>query len=419
MTTMAKPGLKTPERLSVLVVEDDPHVRQLLADTLGEWGYQVSTAADGQEAWDFFAGPRPPHIVVTDLFMPCVDGLELCRRIRARRQTEYVYILVLTGQDDSTNRFDALFAGADEFLAKPWQDAELRARIRAGERIIRLEWDLRDRLLRLEEANRQVVQSQERLRRDLFAVAKIQTSLLPDTLPSIPGVNIAWDYRPRCELAGDGLNVFRLDEHHVAFYVLDVSGSGTPAALLSVSLSRSLSPYPTQSKLLKCLVEPQPGYRLRSPTEVLSDLNATFPLDEERAQYFTIFYGMYHLGTRELRYAVAGHPTPILVRPGQSPCHLPGGGLPIGFSEEATFSEEQVQLLPGDRLFLYSDGLIDVPDGSRRLLGRQGLATLLAGLDGVPVKACVEQIVHRTLQWGGCEEFFDDVSLLALEILPE
>jgi sigma-B regulation protein RsbU (phosphoserine phosphatase) len=150
--------------------------------------------------------------------------------------------------------------------------------------------------------------SNARMRRDLEAAAKIQAAFLPKSLPSISGLNFAWAFHPCESLAGDFLNVCALDAENVGLYLLDVRGHGVAAALLSVTLSRVLSPADADSMLLRR--DGQPGEKLVPPGEVADRLANKFPWDEATEQFFTIVYGILNVRTRQFRYVSAGHPGP-------------------------------------------------------------------------------------------------------------
>ena len=404
--------------MKVLIVDDEQISRNVLGKHLRDWGYEVLEAADGSEGLAICAS-KHPQIVLTDLFMPKMDGFELCRRIRELSSRRYVYIIILTGMAEPVNLFDGLFAGADDFLGKPLHPAELRARMRTGERVMNIEEELQERLGKLEEANQLMLLANAKMKEDLYAVAKIQSSLLPDTLPILPQVEFSWKYQPRCELAGDGLNVFRMDEKHVAFYVLDVSGSGTSAALLSVALSRALSPFPAQSQLLKSLIGEPPGYRLQSPAEILGKLNTLFPLDLETNHYFTIFFGVLNVQSRSIKYSVAGHPEPLVLRANSTVTKVPGRGVPIGFVDDTEYENLTFSFEPGDRLFVFSDGLLDVMDQENILFGNDRLSATLLEHKHEPLNAMLSNLIKSGEAWSRDGHMQDDVSILAMNFTKE
>ncbi|MGC2194915.1 MAG: diguanylate cyclase [Terriglobales bacterium] len=123
----------------VLVAEDDPMFRRILKSWLETWGYQVTIAEDGEKAWDILQQETQPELLILDWIMPGIDGAELCHRIRARQRTPYQYILLVTAKDDTEDVVAGLEAGADDYLTKPFERNELRARLRVGRRILMLQ----------------------------------------------------------------------------------------------------------------------------------------------------------------------------------------------------------------------------------------------------------------------------------------
>ena len=129
--------------MRVLVADDDLFSRSLLQEHLTRWGYEVVPAANGQDALDILERDNAPQLAIVDWILPGgVDGLEICRRVR-ERQTPYVYILLLTAKDRKEDLIAGLEAGADDFIAKPYFPAELKARLRAGQRILEMHTTLR------------------------------------------------------------------------------------------------------------------------------------------------------------------------------------------------------------------------------------------------------------------------------------
>ena len=126
----------------VLIADDDPMFRRILQSWLEGWGYRVILAEDGAQAWGILKHEHPPELLILDWVMPKIDGTELCRRIRERQRSPYQYILLATGKDDKQDVVRGLEAGADDYLTKPFDRNELRARLRVGRRILTLQQDL-------------------------------------------------------------------------------------------------------------------------------------------------------------------------------------------------------------------------------------------------------------------------------------
>lgn len=138
--------------MKILVAEDEATSRMLLGDLLGEWGFTVVSAEDGNEAWEILSSPESPGLAVLDWMMPGVDGLELCRRVKSREDTPYVYTLLLTSKSGKEDIVEGLDAGADDFLTKPVDPGELRSRLAVGQRILKYEATLAEKITELADA---------------------------------------------------------------------------------------------------------------------------------------------------------------------------------------------------------------------------------------------------------------------------
>jgi diguanylate cyclase (GGDEF)-like protein len=128
--------------VKVLIVDDNAMSRLTLRSQLKRWGYEVMEAADGDAAWAILSMPDTPRLAILDWMMPGLDGIELCRRIRAQNQEPYVYAILLTGREERSDVVLGLEAGADDYVTKPFDAQELRVRVRAGERICDLQREL-------------------------------------------------------------------------------------------------------------------------------------------------------------------------------------------------------------------------------------------------------------------------------------
>jgi len=136
----------------VLMAEDDKVASALLAATLASWGYETLVAQNGEEAWRILQQPDAPQLVVLDWMMPGLDGLEICRHVRGLDATRRAYVIMLTSVEGKQNLVTALEAGADDYLVKPFNHAELKARLQVGLRVLKLQTELSDRVAELETA---------------------------------------------------------------------------------------------------------------------------------------------------------------------------------------------------------------------------------------------------------------------------
>src|SRR5579863_160762 len=141
--TLTGPKLIPDARLSpvnsALIAEDDPIFRRILESWFKKWDYEVTAVDNGLTAWEVLQSDDDPELAILDWMMPGMDGIELCRKIRSRNQGTYRYVLLLTAKDDKQDVVAGLEAGADDYLTKPFDVNELRARVRAGKRILDLQ----------------------------------------------------------------------------------------------------------------------------------------------------------------------------------------------------------------------------------------------------------------------------------------
>lgn len=393
--------------MKVLIAEDDRVSRRMLQRRLEKWGHEVIAAVDGKDAWEKFQADDF-SIVVSDWMMPEMDGIELVSKIRESETVGYVFVILLTARSEKEDIIVGMEAGADDFLSKPFDQGELRVRLRAGERIIELERSLAQRNAQLQEAN-------QRMTRDLEAAARVQQSLLPSTMPEVSEAHFAWHYRPCDELAGDFLNVFRLGERHVGMYVADVSGHGVAASLLSVSISRVMTPHASASSLL-LKPDAQGDHQVIPPAEVVAELNRRFPMEECGDRYFTIVYGVLDLETGEFRYASAGHPPVVLARPDRAPEVREVASLAVGWVPDVEYDEHSIQLASGDRLLLYTDGIPEAMSPEMEQLGDTRMLESIARSRGKSLEESVASLVCDVEEWCSPTGPKDDVSLLAMEM---
>ncbi len=325
-------------------------------------------------------------------------------------RSPYVYIILLTARNEKSDLVSGLDAGADDYLGKPFDRDELRARIRVGERIIHLHRELEDK-------NRTLLAAKERMEQDLAAAAKMQQALLPAQLPESSAAKFAWSFRPCEASAGDNLNVFRLDDDQIGFYVADVSGHGVAAALLSVTIHQILSPHRSEHSLVvqpdrcdasKCVVN--------SPQRVVSELNRRFPMEEFNGKYFTIVYGVLNTKTCELSYVSAGHPPIILISKTGHCRLLENTCVPVGWNKDLPTVEKTLRMNPGDRLCIYSDGITDAENGQNEEFGDARLLESLTSTVSLPINDSVAQAMLKIDAWRGTNALKDDLSMLAIEI---
>lgn len=146
--------------MKILIAEDDPVSRRLLEAALLKWGYEVIVTTNGKEAWEAIQAPDAPLLLILDWLMPEMDGIEICREARLHPSLQSAYIILLTSRGSKDDIIKGLEAGADDYVTKPFDHGELRARLRVGSRVVQLQTALGERVHELEEAITNVKQLQ-------------------------------------------------------------------------------------------------------------------------------------------------------------------------------------------------------------------------------------------------------------------
>lgn len=419
--TASDPVEWVPPAGSLLIVEDNPTTRTYLARWLHEQGYAVTVSADGNEALSLLAKAAGTFdLVLLDVGIPGTDGFEVLRTIRTAHTALALPVIMTTADGQSETIVRALDDGANDYVTKPYDLPVLSARVqtqlaakRMAQQKARLERILAERNKELEQANRRLVDTNHRMKADLQAAARIQEALLPGEVATIPGVQLAWSFRPCEDLAGDTLNAFVLDHKHLGLYLLDVCGHGVSAALLSVHLSLILSPHRDASSLLLRSSGPAAGSPV-PPAEVVAALNRRFA-NGATDRFFTLFYGILNHETGELRYACAGHPGPIHLSPRSAGklAELRGSGPPVGIME-TRYEEHVLQLAPGDRLYLYSDGVTEAASPEGRMFGKPRMELVLSEQRENALDESVNALIQNVEAWT-VGRATDDISVLAVE----
>jgi sigma-B regulation protein RsbU (phosphoserine phosphatase) len=390
----------------LLVVDDNVENRDLLHRRLSRRGYRVETAEDGEGALQAVA-EGGFDLVLLDILMPGMNGLEVLERIRRDHAAGDLPVVMVTALSESEDVVTALELGANDYITKPIDFPVVRARVETQLSLKRSRDALRD--------------AHERTRRELEAASRVQRALLPDSLPELEGMRFAWRYEPCDELAGDLLNVIPFDEHRAAVYVLDVCGHGVRSSLLSVAMSHTLSRRADPTSIVTSSASDGEGYQPESPATVAGRLSALFPMEDNGMLFATLTYCVLDRRAGRFTYTCAGSPGPLRIRSEGDAIRHDEPGLPIGIriddeSGDHAYRDHVLEIGPGDRLFLYSDGFLEEQGPSGEEFGQERVSETLAGTRDRSLDEGLDALVETLRAWVAPQRFRDDLSIVALEI---
>ncbi|MBB4266592.1 PP2C family protein-serine/threonine phosphatase [Roseospira visakhapatnamensis] len=392
--------------MKILIVDDDEIIRRIVQFSVKRLGHDVWLAENGDQALNLAKSNPSIDLVISDWVMPEMSGVELCRRIRSIPETQHMFFLLLTAKASRKDYLEAMDAGADDFLVKPFDPEMIAAKLRAAERILSLQTQLRHKNEQLTRVNEKLEVAYNQLKQDVEAAAKMQESLLPDNNIYIGTYHLATSLIPSSTVSGDIYNYFNLGNGDVALYAIDVAGHGARSAMMSFTLSRMITADRFRAQ----------NGRLRGPGDVVCELNAEFQVTPPNFDYFTVLAATVRAnGT--MRLCQAGHPHPVAVpRNGAPPFALGQGGFPVGLMENVDFEETVVDLAPIQRVAFFSDGIIECASPSGELFGLDRFQDLLHETRRMPLDEVPVEIHKRLAAWRHSDAFDDDVSLVLLEV---
>lgn len=394
----------------MLVVDDSRAQRVLLRASLTRWGYDVAEAATGDEALALCQREQF-DIVLSDWVMPGLSGPDFCRAYRRLPGESYGYFILLTSKSGKEEVALGLDAGADDFLSKPVTPAELHARMRAGERLIGMQRELRDNNRLLGAALEELRGVHDSLDRDLIEARKLQQSLVRDRHHDFGTAAISLLLRPSGHVGGDLVGYFPLAPGRLAFFSVDVSGHGVASAMMAARLAGMLSSSFADGNV--ALAYETVG--ILPPETVTERLNRLVLEVMQVDQYFTCVYGDADLRSGDIRMVQAGHPHPLLLEASGNVRALGNGGLPVGLIPGAAWERLELRLAPGDRLFLMTDGLTECRNPAGDELGEEGLIALVRRNLGLGGEKFLDALQWDVEGWAGGGDPADDISGVLLD----
>ena len=371
----------------ILIVDDEIANLQLLSELLVREGYQVRPANNPQLALDS-ALTQPPKLILLDVKMPEMDGFEVCRRLKQDERTQDIPIIFVSALQDVEDKVRGFEAGGVDFISKPFQESEILARVSTHLTIHRL---------------RQEVQTQrDQLEYELETVSKLQLRLLPKTLPQIAGLDLATYYATSRYAGGDYYDFRELPDGRLGILVADAEGHSSPAAVLMA---------------MTCALFHSCDGDFGDPGQVLDYLNR-YLCGLAEPSFVTVLYAVYDPQHQSLRAGRAGHCYPVIYEGASGRARqwdIPGV-MPLGIDTFSAVPVVEVQLYPGDRFLLYTDGITERFSHNGKDFGA---ARLMAGLEktaGVDAHKAVEAIILDVEMFAGTHEADDDQALILGEV---
>jgi sigma-B regulation protein RsbU (phosphoserine phosphatase) len=390
------------EKPLILVAEDDTITRMKLVRFLErELKATVLSAQNGEDAWKVYEENPEIQFVISDWVMPGGTGVDLVQKIRAAQNRRYTYFILLSGRNEREDLLTGMTAGADEYLIKPFDPAELNLRVRAGLRIIGLEQQLAHQNDKLNHALGSLEEAVQ-------AATKVQQHLLPNPgyvadLSARTGIELSYVFKVCESLGGDIIGVLEPDEGVVAVFLADVTGHGIAASMAAVSLNSFIRTYLRAS---------------HAPLDLITEAHR-FCLDEfPEGMYATMVYMLIDTRQRKVSAVVAGHP-PLL--------HLSGDGQisehpstmsPLGMFDDMPDPDVVIELKmdQGDRLVAYTDGVIETRNSAGIFFAKEWLNSSIVRAAMTEDASVPQRIAADLDAWRGSElAAEDDITILALK----
>jgi len=381
-----------PEQVRVLLVDDQAiigeAVRRMLAT---QGGIEYRFCQDPREAIATAIEFRPT-VILQDLVMPEIDGLDLVRDYRARAETSEIPLIVLSSREEAVTKAEAFARGANDYLVKLPDPVEVLARIRYHSKGYLA-------LLQRNAAFAALAESERHMAEELSRAAEYVRSLLD---PPVTGrAETTWRFEPSASLGGDSFGYHWLDDRRFAIYLIDVCGHGVGPALMSISamnLVRSLSPQ-----------------QASDPSEVLSRLNAAFPMERHNGMYFTIWYGVVDVALRQVTWSGGGHPPALLYRPGGDGgvemVELDSQGPMIGAIPDLDWPSMTTEVPEGARLVVFSDGVYEIAKTDGEMWTWDEFVAFMSEEPPAGVTR-TDRLVEHTTRLQGRDQYEDDFSMV-------
>jgi sigma-B regulation protein RsbU (phosphoserine phosphatase) len=368
----------------ILIVDDVKANVDVLVQALRD-EYKLSVALNGETALRS-AEKNAPDLVLLDIMMPGIDGYEVCRRLRAAAATREVPVMFLSSLEDVQNKAQGFDAGGNDYLTKPFEILEVKARVRS--------------LLKAKAYNDAV---KEQIASELRIAREIQLGILPADISASThgtGLDIQVALEAAKEVGGDLYEVLRTEDDRVVVVVGDVSGKGIPAALFMA----------VTTTLVRTIAR-----QYKKPEEVVLRVSDALEAHNPRSLFVTLACAIFDWRERRVTCANAGHPSPVLLRQGSAPSlPLEPTAMVAGVFPGMDVSVQAMELQPGDTLVFYTDGVTEAFNAGGEMFGEERLVAHLAAQQGASAADTVASVLAAVRQHAGEHPQSDDITVLAV-----
>lgn len=367
----------------VLIVDDTKANVDALIHVLQQ-DYKLSVALSGEAALRA-ADKSPPDMILLDVMMPGIDGFEVCQRLREKPAFRDIPVMFLTGLNDVANKARGFEVGGNDYLTKPFEALEVRARVKAHLTAKAYADSVKEKIA-----------SEMRIARDIQA-GILHCEIAGDLADT--GLNVSARLESAREVGGDLYVILRSSDKVLAA-VGDVSGKGVAAAIFMA----------VATTLLRSIAR-----QIHAPDRILSQLNNELVNQNPHGMFVTLACAVIDSTRNTISYASAGHPSPILLRPGNSPAFpFEATGTMAGILPDSEYTAIQADLLPGDCYVFYSDGVTEAFNAEGQIFGERRLLDAAAQNQGLNPEQLVAAIQQAVSTFAGDHPQSDDITLLAI-----
>jgi len=405
---------RVPDRAEhVLVLDDSLAQRSMMCALLRKWGHTAVPCDCPDVALRLMEDPAIT-MVLSDWMMPGMTGPEFCRQVRAMVRTDYPYLILLTSKSDAAALTEGLEAGADDFLTKPVNPPELRARLQAGARVVAMQREAVNNNRNLRTALAEIQSLYDAIDNDLNEARWLQQSLLREPYRPFAAADVSLMLKAAGHVGGDMVGYFPVSAHVAGLFALDVSGHGVTSAMIAARIAGMLSDKSPDQNI--AIMRRDDGSFAALPPDMAAwRLNALMLQELQTDRYFTLFLGFLNMKTGIVRFVQAGHPHPIVLRVDGTTELVGIPSMPVGLLAEASYTCAEVKLSPGDRMLIYSDGLTECPAPDGTALEEEGLARMMQANVALKGRAYLAALEDGLSAFTGTDDFPDDVSAVLLE----